>query len=71
MFGYIDMNMTMFHGLAMFIFWIIIFFLIFSFFNKEEKNENSALDILKKRFSKGEITKEQYEEMKKLLIKES
>ncbi len=71
MFGYMDMNMTMFHGLAMFIFWIIIFFLIFSFFNKEEKNENSALDILKKRFSKGEITKEQYEEMKKLLIKES
>ncbi len=29
--------------------------------------EESALEILKKRYAKGEITKEQYEEMRRIL----
>tara|TARA_B100001063_G_C16745612_1_gene547303 strand:+ start:239 stop:445 length:207 start_codon:yes stop_codon:yes gene_type:complete len=68
MFGYMDMNMTLFHGLGMFIFWIIIFFLLFSIFGKDKNEKESAVDILKKRLAKGEITKEQYEEIKKSLV---
>ena len=67
MFTYMNMNMTLFHGVAMFIFWFILIYLIFSLFNNKEE-ESSALDILKKRFAKGEITKEQFDEMKKSLI---
>ncbi|MAC82708.1 MAG: hypothetical protein CL624_01095 [Arcobacter sp.] len=52
----------------MFIFWIIIFFLLFSIFGKDKNEKESAVDILKKRLAKGEITKEQYEEIKKSLV---
>ena len=67
MFTYMNMNMTLFHGLAMFVFWFILIYLIFSIFNNKEE-ESSAIDILKKRFAKGEITKEQFDEIKKSLI---
>lgn len=33
----------------------------------ETKDEDEALRILKKRFARGEITREEYEEMKKKL----
>lgn len=69
MFGYMDMNMTIFHGLSMFVFWFILIYLLFSIFNKSEKaSKESALDILKKRLAKGEITKEQFDEIKKSLV---
>lgn len=70
MFGFMDMGMTMFHGFWMLLFWIIIFYLVFSIFNKKEKHE-SALDILKKRFARGEINKEEFETMKDTLKKEN
>ena len=35
--------------------------------DKENDTETNPLQILKMRFAKGEITKEEYEEMRKLL----
>lgn len=35
--------------------------------NSDQPNSESARDILDKRFAKGEISKEEYEEMKKSL----
>lgn len=52
------------------IFWIIVLIWVFAspynFLGHRTKNETS-LDILKKRFAKGEITKEEFEEKKKFL----
>jgi putative membrane protein len=47
-----------------FLFWI--FFIPYSIPGTRRKKD-SPLDILKKRFASGEITKEQYEEHKKIL----
>jgi uncharacterized membrane protein len=41
-------------------------YLILSIFN--EKKDLTAIDILKKRLAKNEITKEQFDEIKKTLI---
>ena len=43
----------------------IYFFLKILSQTKSSQNPESPLDILKKRYAKGEITKEQFEEMKK------
>ena len=59
------------------IFWIILIalvvWLIVNQDNKSKQNfqshqAESALDILKKRYAKGEISKEQYEQMMKDII---
>jgi putative membrane protein len=51
-------------------FWIIIliwaFATLYNFLGQRTKKETS-LDILKKKFTKGEITNEEFEEKKKLL----
>ncbi len=56
------------------IFWLVILVLIIwvivSQLNKNKRDtqspqQESALDILKKRYAKGEITKEEFERMKK------
>ncbi len=56
-------------------FWIVIIVLIiWAVVNGSKRNQNlrqdfphneSALDILKKRYARGEITKEQFDQMKK------
>jgi len=55
------------------VFWIlllaVIIWVVYQFLNKNQNTANtkseSAMDILKGRYAKGEITKEEYEEMKK------
>ena len=69
MFGFMNMNMTLFHGFGTLIFWAIIVFLIFSIFsNKDTKSENDTpIDILKKKFARGDISEEEYKSRKKIL----
>lgn len=55
------------------LFWIIIlvvviYFIVSSGKNRRPENmpeQETSLDILKKRYARGEITKEQYDQMKK------
>ena len=59
-------------GIFMFIFWILIIVLIVSIlkgsFMGERQNKNETpMEILKIRYAKGEITKEQYQEIKEKL----
>lgn len=63
-------------GIFMFIFWILIIVLITSILkrysigdsqnSRQHKNE-TPLEILKIRYAKGEITEEQYQDMKEKL----
>ena len=64
MFDFMNMNMTLFHGFSMFVFWAIFFYLILSI---DKKEKSSVIDILKKRLAKGEITQEQFESIKTTL----
>ena len=60
-----------FHGFG-WIFWLLIIGLIFFLFSSgsgsSNKSAKSALDILKERYAKDEISKEEFEEKKKHLI---
>ena len=57
--------------IIMVLFWGAIILLVISLINagtkKSEETSESALSILKKRYAKGEITREQYLEMEKEL----
>ena len=55
------------------LFWIILIVWLFSTQRKMQNQQtkgDSPLEILKKRFAKGEITKEEYEEIKNTLDKD-
>ena len=69
--GYGMMGFGMGFGfLFMLIFWGIIIWLIVTLINSAQSNkkdDSDPLTILKKRFAKGEITKKQFEKMKKEL----
>ncbi len=59
-----------FMGGGMWLFWLILLVVIIvlvKLFVSPTKDAESAMDILKKRYAKGEITKEQFEEQKKSL----
>ena len=59
--------------IIMVLFWGAIIWLVISLINagtkKSEETPESALTILKKRYAKGEVTREQYLEMEKELTR--
>src|SRR3989338_651027 len=70
--GYGMMGFGMGFGFVfMLLFWGLIIWLIVTLINASHSNKNGSdsLTILKKRYASGEITKKQYEEMRKELLK--
>ncbi len=69
------MGHNMFFGFGMFWWIIFILFVVYLFFQNKNisrfnhKTEKDPLQILKERFAKGEIDKEEFEEAKKMLEK--
>ena len=67
--GYGMMGFGMGFGfIFMLLFWGLVIWLIVTLINSTQSNkkdDSDPLTILKKRFAKGEITKKQFEEMKK------
>jgi len=67
----------MFDGLFHFLFWLLIIILIFKLIRGSKKHhhwmemwgEKSAMNVLRDRYARGEISKEEYEERKKVLEK--
>lgn len=56
------------------IFWIILLLWIFLGLRprlSEKKEKENPLDILKKRYAKGELTTEEYEERKKIIERDN
>lgn len=61
-------------GAHMFIFWIFIIIIMISIFrdsssgkNRQSKQNKTPIEILKTRYAKGEITGEEYQEIKQSL----
>ena len=70
--GYSMMGFGMGFGfIFMLLFWGLIIWLIVTLINASHSNKNGpdSLTILKRRYASGEITKKQYEEMRKELSK--
>ena len=59
-----------FGGLGLLIIIAAVYFIVKNFVkqNNNSSNKESALDILKKRFANGEISKEEFEEKKRILL---
>ncbi|KKR11550.1 MAG: hypothetical protein UT39_C0006G0056 [Candidatus Woesebacteria bacterium GW2011_GWA1_39_21] len=58
-----------FGTLAVVAFWVLLFVLVLALFKRGGHSENGssskALDILKERYAKGELSKKEFDEMKK------
>ena len=66
-----DESMLNFMGGHMWIFWLILIVLILiglKVIFQQCGDSDTALEILKKRYAKGEITKQEFEEQKKTLL---
>jgi len=56
----------MFGGLFMFVFWVFVVYAIVTLLKRTKSNDkNKALEILKERYAKGEVTKHEFDSMKK------
>ncbi|MEK6831044.1 MAG: SHOCT domain-containing protein [Nanoarchaeota archaeon] len=68
-FGYGMMDYYPFGGSMMLfwiIFWVIVIYVIYKLLSQNTNWFNgSSLEVLKKRYAKGEITKKQFDQMKK------
>ena len=64
-------NMMFGYGLSgilfMIVFWILVIWLIIWVIQQITKSKENAMEILEKRYAKGEISKKQYLEIKKTL----
>ena len=49
------------------IFWVVIIYLIYLLIKNLSTNKENSLEILKKRYAKGEITKREFDKIKKEL----
>ena len=59
-------HMGIYGGLGMIIFWgIFIWFIVWLIRQNNNQQKESAIEITKKRYANGEITKKQFDEMKK------
>jgi len=55
-----------FGGIFMILFWVVLIFAIISLVRKGSNNKKeTSEEILKKRYARGEISKEEFERMKK------
>lgn len=69
-FGYNGVGMGFGGGLFMILFWGIIIYIIISLVRKPSgEQKESPEEILKNRYARGEITKEEFEAMKRHLKK--
>jgi len=61
-----------FWNIVWYLFWIgiivLIIWLIYKFIIKKEPSSETPLQILKERYAKGEISKKQFEDMKKEIV---
>lgn len=57
-----------FGSIFMILFWAVIIYLLFTLLRSNTRqSSDSAIEILRERYAKGEISKEQFEQMKKEL----
>lgn len=61
-------HMGYFGGFGMILFWGAFIWLIIWLLKQNKSTSENPIEILKKRYAKGEITKKQYVEMKKDII---
>ena len=74
MMGWGHHGLFWFGPILMVLFWILVVLCIIWFVrsmarSRKDKTEDSAIDIVRKRYAKGEITKEEFEKMKDDLTK--
>jgi len=69
--GYFNIGMG-FGFALMFLFWIAVIWLVFELVRdkpaRDSKDSLGSLGILKERYAKGEITKKQFDQMKKEIV---